>query len=119
MHVFYWGLINFWIARKTGDVIWFDRGEEAIQKMRSFADCSLWNFQNKLLLLQADQCFHLQDFESAKRYYDAAISSAKEHKFVHEEALACELAGYFLLESGEGNSSLPYFLLAHKKYHEW
>jgi len=119
MHVFYWGLINFWIARKTMDVIWFDRGEKAIEKMRSYADCSSWNFQNKLLLLQAEQCFYLDDFESAKRFYDAAIVSAKEHKFVHEEALACELAGHFMLESGEGRAAFPYFLLAQKKYGEW
>eukprot|EP00985_Skeletonema_marinoi_P022094 scaffold13905_cov119-Skeletonema_marinoi.AAC.1 len=119
MHVFYGGLINFWIARKTMDVIWFDRGERAIEKMRSYADCSTWNFQNKLLLLQAEQCFYLEDIESAKRCYDAAILSAKEHKFVHEEALACELAGHFMLESGEGHAALPYFLLAQKKYHEW
>eukprot|EP00985_Skeletonema_marinoi_P006146 scaffold2669_cov115-Skeletonema_marinoi.AAC.1 len=119
MHVFYGGLINFWIARKTMDVIWFDRGEKAIEKMRSYADCSSWNFQNKLLLLQAEQCFYLEDFESAKRFYDAAILSAQEHKFVHEEALACELAGHFMLESGEGRSSLSYFLLAQKKYREW
>mmetsp|Transcript_21847 Transcript_21847/g.33792 ORF Transcript_21847/g.33792 Transcript_21847/m.33792 type:complete len:1355 (+) Transcript_21847:225-4289(+) len=119
MHVFYWGLINFWIARKTMDVIWFDRGEKAIEKMRSYAECSSWNFQNKLLLLQAEQCFYLEDIESAKRCYDAAILSAQEHKFVHEEALACELAGHFMLESGEGRAALPYFLLAQKKYHEW
>ena len=119
MHVFYWGLINFWIARKTMDVIWFDRGEKAIENMRSYAECSSWNIQNKLLLLQAEQCFYLDDIESAKRYYDAAILSAKEHKFVHEEALACELAGHFMLESGEGRASFPYFLLAQKKYGEW
>eukprot|EP00986_Skeletonema_menzelii_P013040 scaffold7396_cov127-Skeletonema_menzelii.AAC.3 len=123
MHVFYGGLINFWIARTTMEVTWFDRGEKAIQKMRSYAQCSLWNFENKLFLLQAEQCFYLEDFDSAKRFYDAAILSAKEHKFLHEEALACELAGHFMLESGEGedegNSSLPYFLLAEKKYREW
>ena len=121
MHVFYWGLINFWVARMTMEVTWFDRGEKVIQKMRSYAECSLWNFENKLLLLQAEQCFYLEDFDSAKSFYDAAILSAKKHKFVHEEALACELAGHFLLESGEGegNSSLPYFLLAEEKYLEW
>ncbi len=119
MHVFYGGLINFWIARETMDVIWFDRGEKAIQKMRSYAECSTWNFENKLLLLQAEQCFYLEDFESATRCYDAAILSAQQHKFVHEEALACELAGHFKLETGEGSASLPYFLLAENKYHEW
>lgn len=121
VHVFYGGLINFWIARTTTEVAWFDRAEKAILKMRSYAKCSSWNFENKLLLLQAEQCFYLEDFDSAKRYYDAAILSAQKHRFLHEEALACELAGYFLLESGEGeeNSSLNYLLQAERKYNEW
>ena len=119
MHVFYVGLINFWIARKTMDVDWFDRGENALDKMRSLAACSSWNFQNKLLLLQAEQCFYLEDFETAKSCYDSSILSAREHKFVHEEALAYELAGHFLLETGEGSSSYPYYLLAQTRYREW
>eukprot|EP00985_Skeletonema_marinoi_P033270 scaffold40893_cov161-Skeletonema_marinoi.AAC.1 len=118
-HMFYWGLISFWVARKTGDVIWYDRGKEAVQKMRSYANFSSWNFLNKSLLLQAEQYFYLKEFESAKRCYDDAISFAKDYRFVHEEALACELAGYFLVERGERTSSLPYFLRAQRKYREW
>jgi len=38
---------------------------------------------------------------------------------VHEEALACELAGYFHLEFGYAEKAMEYFLLAHEKYHEW
>jgi ATP-dependent RNA helicase DDX31/DBP7 len=117
--MFYWGLISFWVARKTGNVIWYDRGEEAVQKMRSYANFSSWNFSNKSLLLQAEQCFYLKEYESAKRCYDDAISFAKDYRFVHEEALACELAGYFLIERDEGNSSLPYFMRAQRKYREW
>ncbi|KAK1734958.1 putative ATPase [Skeletonema marinoi] len=118
-HMFYWGLISFWVARKTGNVIWYDRGEEAVHKMRSYANFSSWNFSNKSLLLQAEQCFYLKEYESAKRCYDDAISFAKDYRFVHEEALACELAGYFLIDRGEGNSSLPYFMRAQRKYREW
>ena len=64
----------------------------------------------------SEQCFYLEDIESAKRCYDDAILSAQEHKFVlvHEEALACELAGHFMLESGEGLTSF-HFLVAQKK----
>jgi hypothetical protein len=40
-------------------------------------------------------------------------------KFVHEEALACELAAYFYLELGEINKSVEYFLLAYERYNEW
>ena len=40
-------------------------------------------------------------------------------QFVHEEALACELAAYFYLEIGETNKAVEYCLLAHEKYQEW
>ena len=40
-------------------------------------------------------------------------------QFIHEEALACELAAYFYLELEDINKSVEYFLLAHEKYHEW
>lgn len=95
-HTFYFCLINFWLARKTGAAIWYDRGKEAIEKMKSYSSCSTWNFSNKLLLLQAEENFNLRKFESAMCYYDEAISAAENHKFVHEEALACELAANFL-----------------------
>ena len=40
-------------------------------------------------------------------------------QFVHEEALAYELAAHFYLELGEVDKALEYFLLAHERYHEW
>ena len=40
-------------------------------------------------------------------------------QFVHEEALAYELAAYFYLELDEREQSMAYFLLAHERYHEW
>jgi len=40
-------------------------------------------------------------------------------QFVHEEALAYELAAYFYLELGEVDKALEYFMLAHERYHEW
>ena len=40
-------------------------------------------------------------------------------QFVHEEALAYELAAYFYLELGETEQSIEYFLAAHERYHEW
>ncbi len=40
-------------------------------------------------------------------------------QFVHEEALACELAAYFYLEMGDVNKAGDYCLLSHERYHEW
>lgn len=41
------------------------------------------------------------------------------HSFYHDEALACESAGYFYLELGEKDTAIQYFLQAHEKYHDW
>ena len=40
-------------------------------------------------------------------------------QFVHEEALACELAGYFYAELRDTDKAMEHFLRAHEKYHEW
>jgi hypothetical protein len=56
---------------------------------------------------------------AAEKLYDAAILSSKAHKFVNEEALANELAGYFYLETGRTKRSEQYFSRAFEKYNEW
>ena len=38
---------------------------------------------------------------------------------MHEEALACELAGYFYVELKDTETAIEYFLLAHEKYLKW
>ena len=40
-------------------------------------------------------------------------------QFVNEEALACELAAHFYLDSGETEKSMQHFLLAYERYLEW
>ena len=71
------------------------------------------------LLLEAEEAFCFNDIDSAKTLYEKAISSAKEHRFISEEALAYELAGHFYIETGRKVNSVEYFLKAHEKYHEW
>ena len=81
---------------------------------------SQWNFLNKLQLLEAEKYYCLRDIEKAKFFYNASISSATNHKFIHEEALSCELAGYFFSEElGQADLALSYFMRAHNKYTEW
>lgn len=51
--------------------------------------------------------------------YEASIAAAHEHKFIQEEAIANELAGYFFLEEGEREKSLTYFEQANARYRTW
>lgn len=58
--------------------------------------------------------------DEAQSLYNASISSAKDHKFVHEEALSCELAGYFFSEGlMRTDIAFSYFARAYDKYNEW
>jgi len=119
-HAFYMGLISFWLARKSGDEQqWHERGKRSKLALKKWAESSQWTFENKWYLLEAEESYCNKNFDRAKLYYEKAISSAKDHKFVHEEALAYELAAYFYLELGDAEKAMEYFLLAHEKYHEW
>eukprot|EP00984_Skeletonema_dohrnii_P034453 scaffold33562_cov125-Skeletonema_dohrnii-CCMP3373.AAC.7 len=116
----YTGLISYWVARKSRDTkYWFARGNESKLTFKRWAESSQWTFENKWYLLEAEESFCYNDYEVAKLFYKQAISSAKLHKFVHEEALAYELAAYFYLELGEMEQSMEYFLAAHERYHAW
>eukprot|EP00985_Skeletonema_marinoi_P011488 scaffold5474_cov81-Skeletonema_marinoi.AAC.1 len=118
----YTGLISFWVARKSRDAqyqYWIARGNESKLTLKRWVQSSPWTFENKWCLLEAEESFSHNDYEAAKSFYKQAISSAKLHKFVHEEALAYELASYFHLELGEMEQSIEYFLAAHDRYNEW
>ncbi|KAL7498737.1 hypothetical protein ACHAWT_006712, partial [Skeletonema menzelii] len=119
-HAFYIGLISFWLARKSGEgQQWHERGRRSKLALKKWAESSQWTFENKWYLLEAEEAYCNKDFDAAKLFYEKAISSAKQHKFVHEEALACELAAYFYVEIRDTEKAMEYFLLAHEKYHEW
>jgi len=113
------GLVSFLLYRRTNKNVWFERGSEFKLMMKRWSECSEWNFLHKFHLLEAEEHFCNKRLEEAKLSYDAAVSFSKKHKFVNDEALACELAGYFFLEIGERSRSLEYFIDAHEKYHEW
>ncbi|KAK1744417.1 putative AAA ATPase [Skeletonema marinoi] len=121
VHAFHTGLISFWVARKSKEqkLRWYQRGNQSKLALKRWAESSQWTFENKWYLLEAEESFCNNDVESAKTYYEKAVTSAKLHKFVHEEALAHELAAYFYFELGEREQTMEHLILAHEKYLEW
>jgi len=118
--VFMGGLASFWIYRQTNDPKWAARGKKAKLTLKKWAESSRHNFLHKMCLLKAEECFCDNDIKAAKLLYEKAISSAREHRFVHDEGLACECAAYFFMRQDNSMGiSLGYFLQAHKKYVEW
>jgi predicted ATPase len=80
-HIFYVGLISFWLARKsTGEQQWRERGEKSKLALKKWAELSKWTFENKWYLLEAEESYCNNDSEAAKTYYAKAVSSAKDHK---------------------------------------
>jgi tetratricopeptide (TPR) repeat protein len=82
-HAFYVGLISFWLARNRNsreEHQWHERAIKSKLALKKWAESSMWTFENKWYLLEAEESYFNSDFEAAKAYYEKAISSAKDHK---------------------------------------
>ena len=120
IRMFYSGLASYQAFRETKAVIWMQRGRSRKDKIKHFNDDGCpWNFEHKFFLLEAEEHFCDANFKMAHECYQKAIISARAHKFINEEALACEFAAKFYLHTGDLAMSLEHFTLAHEKYHEW
>lgn len=80
---------------------------------------STWNFENKFSLLQAELHYLNGRHEMAELLYQAAIASAHDHRFFHEEALASELYGIYLVENKHIEKGLEQLQNAMDKYTQW
>mmetsp|Transcript_26892 Transcript_26892/g.57652 ORF Transcript_26892/g.57652 Transcript_26892/m.57652 type:complete len:1336 (+) Transcript_26892:116-4123(+) len=117
--IFLEGIAVLCLARDTKEEKWRKIGEEAVNTMAQLVECSTWNFENKRSLLQAELHYLNDRPTMAELSYQAAIVSAREHKFYHEEALACELYGIYLVENGNVLKGLDQLQLAIDKYKQW
>jgi hypothetical protein len=83
VHTFYIGLISFRAAKESREQQrerWYQRGHQSKVALKRWADSSLWTYENKWYLLEAEESFCNNEFEAAKSFYEKAISSAKDHK---------------------------------------
>jgi predicted ATPase len=77
------------------------------------------NFQHKVDLIEAERCRVLGKFTEAIELYDLAISGAKNHKYLQEEAIGNELAAKFYLERGQEAIAATYLQKAYYCYARW
>lgn len=119
-HALIGGLVSFHIYRETKVYLWLERGIKLKSQLQLWAEQgSSWTFENKCLLLEAEEHFCNSRLDAAQATYDKAIASAKAHKLVHEEAVAYELAAKFYFNLSDFSTSLEYYTVAHEKYCEW
>ncbi len=78
------------------------------------------NYLHKYHLVEAERMRVLEgEPDTIMHHYDQAIALARESEFIHEEALANELAARYLLSQGQNAAASSYLRSAMKKYEAW
>ena len=78
------------------------------------------NYLNKYHLVEAERMRVLEGQSDAiLSHYDQAIALARESEFIHEEALANELAARYLLNQGQNDAASSHLRSAMEKYEAW
>lgn len=115
----YRGILAFHLYTEGKGQEWLDEGREMLQKFELLGEVSTDVHENKRLLLQAE--FHACSGEvgKAKELFEASIKSAGDLEFIHEQGLAFELYGKFLVSTAENNEALDCFKSAHMCYVKW
>ncbi|XYI03744.1 AAA family ATPase [Sorangium sp. So ce1128] len=88
-------------------------------KVFSYAEGCPENFEHKSLLIQAEEARAAGRQIEAMDLYDRSIQAARTNRFVHDEALANELAARFYLALGRARVAGVYMTEAHRCYRAW
>ncbi|MEM9219348.1 MAG: AAA family ATPase [Cyanobacteria bacterium P01_F01_bin.150] len=88
-------------------------------QLEQWAEHCPTNFEHKFLLIEAELSRITEINLTTIDFYDRAISNAKENGFLHEEALANELAAKCCLEWGKERFATSYMQEAYYCYSRW
>ena len=89
------------------------------EKMQEWATNAPSNFQHKYDLVQAETARVLGQHETAMGAYDRAIQGASDNNYIHEAAIASELAFEFHLARGREKMAQFYLQEAYRCYSHW
>ena len=101
---------------REGALAKVDANMEKLARWASFAPA---NNQHKLDLCAAERARLLGEPMAAMELYDRAIAGARRHGYLHEEALAHELASKLYAKLGRDEIALHYLTLAYRGYMRW
>ncbi|HIK09355.1 MAG TPA: AAA family ATPase [Oscillatoriaceae cyanobacterium M33_DOE_052] len=106
------------VAPEQQQAYW-EKLESHQQRLKIWADSCPENFAHKYLLVAAEMARISGELAAAIDLYDRAILAAGENEFIHNEALANELAAKFWLEKGKPDFAQLYLRKAHYGYQIW
>jgi len=93
--------------------------DEKASKLRIWAEHSPENYRNRHALVSAEIARIEGRDVDAMRFYEQAIRSARENGFLHNEAIASELAGRFYLAVGLETNGYAHFRNARACFALW
>ena len=100
--------------------MWQAVGDELTNEMKDLSENdSKWNFEQKYYLLEAEKAFTDGNLEVAAASYDKAVETAKEHRFINEQALASECAALFYLNHDDMGQARRYLEKSRDLYDAW
>ncbi len=106
----------------------FDEGDQAgargliashLQRLERWAASSPENFLHKKLLIEAEVAGLENRVADALALYETAVGQAREHGFVHNEALAHVLVGQFNASLGLSTAAIAHLRSARDLYARW
>jgi predicted ATPase/class 3 adenylate cyclase len=121
-HHFYEALTALALADKQrGMARWslLRQARRNMAKLRRWAHFSPANYRHKHDLCRAEYARVSGQDSVARLAYDRAISGATEGEFIHEQALAFELAGRYYAETGRPVLTEFHLKAAYNAYREW
>ncbi|KAL3810773.1 hypothetical protein ACHAXA_011785 [Cyclostephanos tholiformis] len=116
---FFRGMNSYQLMRTNPTIKLRKTAKKCIKLIETAASHSSWNFLNKAHLLHAEEFSHAGNHDKAMESYLAAICSAISSGFIHEQGLACELAGYHCKNIGDRSRAWNFFNQAKCCYTEW
>jgi len=88
-------------------------------KLSKWARYAPDNFEQKYILVQAELAKVSALTDKAGKFYDQAITLAKKHEYLNDQALCYELAARFHLSLGQTYLGNYYLKDAHYTYQQW
>ena len=104
-------------AAKQAEIL--QRVDRSQAKLKLCAEHAPMNHLHKFYLVEAEKQRVLGNSIQAADLYDQAIALAKEHEYLHEEALAYELAAKLYLSMGKQIIARAYMQEAYQGYRTW
>lgn len=90
-----------------------------LKKLRNWAHHAPMNHLHRLQLVEAERSRALGRSDRAIQQYQRAIDSAHRNGFIHDQALALEFAGKFLVAEGDPRAAVGYLLESRYCYERW